>query len=94
MLLVPAAPGPTPRCEELDAMQGDAGALMDRISRYTMPFNVSGSPTLSLPCGFDCNGMPLGLQLVGPHLSEALLCRAGHAFQQATDFHTAHPVLE
>src|SRR5580700_2060127 len=94
MLLVPAAPGPTPRCEELDAMQGDAGALMDRISRYTMPFNVSGSPTLSLPCGFDRNGMPLGLQLVGPHLSEALLCRAGHAFQQATDFHTAHPVLE
>jgi amidase len=38
--------------------------------------------------------MPLGLQLVGSHLSEALLCRAGHAFQQATDFHTAHPVLE
>jgi amidase len=67
---------------------------MDRISRYTMPFNVSGSPTLSLPCGFDGNGMPLGLQLVGPHLSEAQLCRAGHAFQQATDFHTAHPVLE
>ncbi len=94
MLLVPPAPGPTPSCEELDAMQGDAGALMDRISRYTMPFNVSGSPTLSLPCGFDRNGMPLGLQLVGPHLSEALLCRAGHAFQQATDFHTAHPVLE
>jgi len=94
ILLVPAAPGPTPTCAELDAMQGDAGALMDRISRYTMPFNVSGSPTLSLPCGFDRNGMPLGLQLVGPHLSEALLCRAGHAFQQATDFHTAHPVLE
>ena len=94
ILLVPAAPGPTPSCEELDAMQGDAGALMDRISRYTMPFNVSGSPTLSLPCGFDRNGMPLGLQLVGSHLSEALLCRAGHAFQQATDFHTAHPVLE
>jgi amidase len=94
ILLVPAAPGLTPSCEELDAMQGDAGALMDRISRYTMPFNVSGSPTLSLPCGFDRNVMPLGLQLVGPHLSEALLCRAGHAFQQATDFHTAHPVLQ
>jgi amidase len=94
ILLVPAAPGLTPSCEELDAMQGDAGALMDRISRYTMPFNVSGSPTLSVPCGFDRNGLPLGLQLVGPRLSEALLCRAGHAFQQATDFHTAHPVLE
>ena len=92
ILLVPAAPGPTPSCEELDAMQGDASALMDRIGRYTMPpFNVSGSPTFSLPCGFDRNGMPLGLQFVGPHLSEALLCRAAHAFQQATDFHTAHP---
>ncbi|HUN47690.1 MAG TPA: amidase family protein, partial [Stellaceae bacterium] len=94
LLLVPAAPGPTPRCEELDALQGDMGAVMDRISRFTLPFDVSGSPTLSLPCGFDRNGMPLGLQLVGPHLSEPLLCRAGHAFQQATDFHTAHPVLE
>ena len=94
LLLVPAAPGPTPRCEELDALQGDMGAVMDRISRFTLPFDVSGSPTLSLPCGFDRNGMPLGLQLVGPHLSEPLLCRAGHAFQQATGFHTAHPVLE
>ena len=94
ILLFPAAPGPTPSCEELDAMQGDASALMDRISRFTMPFNVSGSPTLSVPCGFDRNGLPLGMQLVGPHLSEALLCRAGHAFQQATDFHTARPVLE
>jgi amidase len=93
ILLVPAAPGPTPSCDELDALQDDAGALMDRIARYTMPFNVSGSPTLSVPCGFDRNGLPLGLQLVGPHLSEAVLCRAGHAFQQATDFHTAHPVL-
>jgi len=82
ILLVPAAPGPTPTCEELDAMQGDIGALMDRICRYTMPFNVSGSPTLSLPCGFDRNGMPLGLQLVGPYLSEAMLCRAGHAFSR------------
>jgi amidase len=94
ILLIPAAPGPTPSCKELDAMQGDEGALMDRISRYTLPFNVSGSPTLSLPCGVDRNGMPLGLQLVGPHLAESVLCRAGHAFQQASDFHTSHPVLE
>ena len=66
---------------------------MDRVGRYGLPFNASGSPTLSVPCGF-AEGLPLGLQLVGPHLSEALLCRVGHAFQRVTAFHTAHPSLQ
>ena len=92
ILLIPASPAPTPTWDEVDALKHDMGAMMDRIGRYTLPFNASGSPTLSLPCGFEA-GMPLGLQLVGPHLSEHILCRAGAAFQTATDFHTVHPEL-
>jgi amidase len=93
LLLLPAAPYPTPSWAEIEALQSDVGAVMDRVGRYTMPFNATGAPTLSLPCGFTGEGLPLGLQLVGPHLGEDLLTRAGHAFQQATAFHTVHPSL-
>jgi amidase len=93
LLLFPAAPAPTPTWSELEALGGDAMAVLDRIGRYTLPFNVSGSPTLSLPSGFTDEGLPLGVQLVAPHLGESLLTRAGCAFQRVTPFHTAHPVL-
>ncbi|MGH7805820.1 MAG: amidase [Candidatus Binatia bacterium] len=61
------------------------------LLRFTAPFDFSGSPTLSLPCGFGGDGMPVSLQLVGRHLEEALLCRAGHAYEQATEWHHRHP---
>ena len=54
------------------------------ILRFTAPFDFSGSPTLTLPNGLDSAGMPLSMQFVGPHLSEDVLVRAGHAFQLAT----------
>jgi amidase len=59
--------------------------------RFTAPFNFSGSPTLSLPCGFDRRNLPHSLQLVGPHGGEALLCRVGHAYEQATEWHRRRP---
>ena len=59
--------------------------------RFTAPFNFSGSPTLSVPCGFTADGLPHSLQLVGRHGGEALLCQAGHAYEQATDWHTRRP---
>ena len=58
---------------------------------HTKPFNFSGSPTLSVPCGFSSDGLPLSVQFVGRRLSEAVLCRAGHAFEQATQWHRRHP---
>jgi amidase len=93
LLLTPAAPRPTPTWDELEALGDDMAAVVDRVARYTAPFNASGNPTLSLPSGFSRSGLPLGVQLVGPDLGEALLCRAGHAFQQVTGFHTRHPEL-
>jgi amidase len=58
---------------------------------HTKPFDFSGSPTLSVPCGFTSDGLPLSVQFVGSRLSESVLCRVGHAFQQATRWHTKHP---
>ncbi len=58
---------------------------------HTKPFNFSGSPTLSVPCGFSPDGLPFSIQFIGPSLSEATICRVGHAYEQATLWHTRHP---
>ena len=60
-------------------------------SRFTVPMDYSGQPTISLPCGLSANGLPLSVQFVGHHLSEPLLVRAGAAYEQATDWHNLHP---
>jgi aspartyl-tRNA(Asn)/glutamyl-tRNA(Gln) amidotransferase subunit A len=57
---------------------------------YTIGANLAGLPALSIPCGF-VDDLPVGLQLVGPHLSEAGLLQAAHHFQQATDWHLRTP---
>ncbi|MGI6499171.1 MAG: Asp-tRNA(Asn)/Glu-tRNA(Gln) amidotransferase subunit GatA [Oscillospiraceae bacterium] len=49
---------------------------------YTAPANITGAPALSLPCGKDAEGMPIGMQLIGRHFSEPLLYQAGYAFEQ------------
>lgn len=60
---------------------------------HTQPFNFSGSPTLSVPCGFSTDGLPLSVQFVGRRLSESVLCRIGHAYERATQWHSKHPVI-
>jgi aspartyl-tRNA(Asn)/glutamyl-tRNA(Gln) amidotransferase subunit A len=57
---------------------------------YTIGANLAGLPGLSLPCGF-VDGLPMGLQLIGPHFSESRLLNAAHRFQTATDWHTRMP---
>ncbi|MDP6822574.1 MAG: amidase [Dehalococcoidia bacterium] len=60
-------------------------------SRFTVPSDYAGLPTISLPCGLNGEGLPLSLQFVGHHLSEQLLVQAGHAFEVATDYDNLHP---
>jgi hypothetical protein len=67
---------------------------MTALLSYTCAFDMSGSPTITLPGGFTAQNMPIAFQLIGAHLSEALLCRAGHAFQGVTEFHKRHPAQE
>jgi aspartyl-tRNA(Asn)/glutamyl-tRNA(Gln) amidotransferase subunit A len=57
---------------------------------YTIGANLAGLPGVSTPCGF-VDGLPLGLQLIGPHFAEAKLLGAAHQFQLATDWHTHRP---
>lgn len=66
--------------------------VSDPLSMYLMDIgtitaNLAGVPGMSVPCGFDNNGMPIGLQLLGPALSEETMLRAAYNFEQSTDFH-------
>jgi len=61
--------------------------------RYTAPFDMSGHPTLTLPGGMTADGVPVGFQIVGRHFAEAEILAAGHAFQQASDWHLKRPPL-
>ena len=67
------------------------------IDVCTLPVNIAGLPGLSLPCGFVSNDshppLPVGMQLIGPHLADETLLRVGHAYQQATSWHEARPPL-
>jgi aspartyl-tRNA(Asn)/glutamyl-tRNA(Gln) amidotransferase subunit A len=58
---------------------------------FTIPAPLAGLPALSVPCGFDAAGLPVGLQLMGKHFSEGLLLGAAHRYQQATDWHLRVP---
>jgi len=90
LLLCPTMPTTAP---PMDA-QGNAILQPGYVrTRYTYVFNFSRNPTLSLPCGFDREGLPVSLQLVGRHFDEALLFQVGHAFEQATEWHTHQPTL-
>ena len=63
------------------------------ISRNTHPFNLSGQPVISLPCGFTQSGLPIGLQITGRAWDELTVLRAAHAYEQQTDWHHRRPAL-
>jgi aspartyl-tRNA(Asn)/glutamyl-tRNA(Gln) amidotransferase subunit A len=62
------------------------------IDVCTLPVNIAGLPAMSVPCGF-AEGLPVGMQLIGPRLSEETLLRVAYAYQQATEWHKARPPI-
>jgi aspartyl-tRNA(Asn)/glutamyl-tRNA(Gln) amidotransferase subunit A len=61
------------------------------LTQYTRPYNISGTPAVTVPCGFSQAGMPIGLQLAGRPFEDATVLRVAHAYEQATDWHRLHP---
>ncbi|CAN5772439.1 amidase [soil metagenome] len=59
----------------------------------TSPFSLSGNPTISLPCGFSRDGLPLSLQMIGRHAEEGLIMQAGYAYEEATEWHKLLPPI-
>jgi aspartyl-tRNA(Asn)/glutamyl-tRNA(Gln) amidotransferase subunit A len=58
---------------------------------YTLPFNMTGNPAVSIPCGWDSDGLPVGLQLIGRHGEDALLLRVAALFEQARPWNDRRP---
>ena len=61
---------------------------------YTISINLAGLPALSLPCGFDGDGMPIGLQIIGKPFDESTILRAAYHYEQATEWHKRKPRME
>lgn len=92
LILLPTMNEAAPTLAALGGRVSDPEARIARI-RFTAPFNMSGSPSLTLPGGMSSAGVPLGFQMIGRHFEEALLLQAGYAFQRETDWHNRHPSL-
>ena len=72
---------------------GEDLVVAANVARFTRAFNMTGSPALSLPCGFDDRGLPIGLQIVGRPFDEGTVLRLGHAYEQHTPWHQRVPAL-
>ncbi len=90
LLLIPAQFTASPTLKQMETLGTDPEAI-SRLLRFTCPFDTTGSPTITLTSGFTRANTPVAIQLVGRHLEEDLLVRAGHAYQQATDWHRQRP---
>ena len=60
---------------------------------FTVPINLAGIPGLSIPCGASKDGLPIGMQILGPQWGEETILRAGYAYEQNTDWHKRKPAL-
>lgn len=92
LLLIPAQPMASPTRAQMDVLGVDPEGFA-KLVRFTAPFDMSGHPTITLPAGLTRQGMPVAIQLVAARLNEALLVRAGMAFQRQTDWHKRRPTL-
>lgn len=72
---------------------GDDPLAMYLEDIFTLPANLAGVPGIAFPVGFDGQGLPIGMQLMGPHFREEILFQVAYAYQQTTDWHTRKPVL-
>jgi len=86
-ILCPNAPNTAPHLGE-SSTDAQKRFLSDI---FTAAVNLAGLPGLSVPCGFDANGMPIGAQIIGAHLADAGVLNLGYAFQSATDYHKRIP---
>ena len=92
LLVTPTTPIPAPTIAEL---KQNPDLLRPRelvLLRNTRPINVWGLPAISIPCGFTPSGLPIGLQIIGPHWGEAKVLQLAHAYEQATAWHKREPL--
>jgi amidase len=72
---------------------GQVPEQLAALLRYTAPFDMSGHPSLTVPASFTAKGLPVAVQFIGKLFDESAICRAGRAFQFATNWHRKHPAI-
>jgi aspartyl-tRNA(Asn)/glutamyl-tRNA(Gln) amidotransferase subunit A len=92
VLVAPTLPVVAPRIGETEGRKGQAGEdVRAALLRFTRPGNLTGLPSLSIPCGFSMDGLPIGLQLMGRRFGEGTVLRVAYAYEQATPWHRMFP---
>ena len=86
LLLTPQMPIPALEAGRVTPADGSYGENWINWSSYTYPFNLTQQPAASVPCGFSSDGLPIGLQIVGPARRDHLVLRAARAFESARPF--------
>ena len=94
LLVTPTTPIPAPELVELSQNPALLRPRELLLLRNTRPFNVWGLPAISIPCGFTRSGLPIGLQIAGPHWKETQVLQLAHAYEQATAWHKRQPRLD
>ena len=95
VLVLPAGPVTAPLVESSPGIQSKEHALTGLAGRisFTGPFNLAGTPALSVPCGFSSSGMPMGLQIVGRPFAEETVLKVAYAYEQNTDWRSRRPPI-
>ncbi|MGH7367934.1 MAG: amidase [Candidatus Rokuibacteriota bacterium] len=94
VLIAPTVPiAATPVGAREADVDGRSQPIRPSLIRYTRPFNASGHPAASVPCGFTSDGLPIGMQVVGRSFDEATVLRVADAYQRVTDWRTRRPPL-
>ncbi|WP_312029546.1 amidase [Paenibacillus sedimenti] len=94
VIVAPTVPSPAVKIGQNSVViNGQVESITDAMFRYTCPFNLSGQPSLAVPCGFSENGLPISLQIVGRPFDEKTVLRVGRAFEASTKWHSIQPAL-
>jgi aspartyl-tRNA(Asn)/glutamyl-tRNA(Gln) amidotransferase subunit A len=92
VLLAPTTPFEATAVGQNEVRIGDQSLpVRGSLIRFTRPFNLTGHPAASVPCGFTADGLPMGLQIIGRPFDEATVLRVADAYQRLTDWHTRRP---
>jgi aspartyl-tRNA(Asn)/glutamyl-tRNA(Gln) amidotransferase subunit A len=94
VLVTPTSPIVSPRLgDDTVEIGGRAVSMRPMLRRLTLPFNLSGLPACTIPCGISPDGLPIGLQIIGKPFDEATVLRVAHAYERVTTWHQQRPAL-
>lgn len=94
VLVSPTTPVTAPKIGQRELKVGERmSTVVAELRRMSCPFNLAGLPAISVPCGFDSSGLPIGLQIVGKPFDEETVLKVAHAYESNTDWHKKRPAI-